>query len=108
MITSFLKNIYLIGILVLAGGFIIEITNVFFRYTLLKKIPRDLIARIMGAFNTFGLSATAMSGVVAGTIIQIVGVRYSLLIIGSVLLVISPLAIIFKELREVNVPKKGK
>jgi hypothetical protein len=37
MITSFLKNIYLIGILVLAGGFIIEITNVFFRYTLLKK-----------------------------------------------------------------------
>jgi Major Facilitator Superfamily. len=108
MITSFLKNIYLIGILVLAGGFIIGITNVFFSYTLLKKIPRDLIARIMGAFNTFGLSATAMSGVVAGTIIQIVGVRYSLLIIGSVLLVISPLAIIFKELREVNVPKRGK
>ena len=108
MITSLLKNIYLIGILVLAGGFIIGITNVFFSYTLLKKIPRDLIARIMGAFNTFGLSATAMSGVVAGTIIQIVGVRYSLLIIGSVLLVISPLAIIFKELRKVNVPKKGK
>jgi len=108
MITSFLKNIYLIGILVLAGGFIIGITNVFFSYTLLKKIPRDLIARIMGAFNTFGLSATAMSGMVAGTIIQIVGVRYSLLIIGSVLLVISPLAIIFKELRDVNVPKKGK
>jgi hypothetical protein len=62
----------------------------------------------MGAFNTFGLSVTAMSGVVAGTIIQIVEVRYSLLMIGSVLLVISPLAIIFKELREVNVPKKGK
>jgi len=37
MITSFLKNIYLIGILVLAGGFIIGITNVFFSYTLLKK-----------------------------------------------------------------------
>ncbi len=60
----------------------------------------------MGAFNTFGLSATEMSGVVGGTIIQIVGVRYSLLIIGSVLLVISTLAIIFKELREVNVPKR--
>ena len=94
--------------LMLIGGIYNRDYQCIFQLYTIAKIPRDLIVRIMGAFNTFGLSATAMSGVVAGTIIQIVGARYSLLMIGSVLLVISPLAIIFKELREVNVPKKGK
>ncbi len=100
-----LVSIYFINIimLILVPAFIIGITtgilNVAAGSALLKIIPQDLMARVEGAFSTFSVGVVAFSGMIGGTIVQLVGYSYSFILLGAVIVIISPLSVIFKSLK---------
>ena len=56
-----------------------------------------MMARIMGAFNTFALSATFLSGTIAGAIIEFFTIRSLFVIIGIASIVVAAMVIFMKD-----------
>ncbi len=100
-----LVSVYLINIimLILVPAFVIGVAigilNVAAGSALLKIIPQNFMARVEGAFSTFSAGAVAFSGIIGGMIVQLVGYSYSFILLGAVIVIISPLSVIFKNLK---------
>ncbi|MEM4058810.1 MAG: MFS transporter [Thermoplasmata archaeon] len=100
---SILNNIFLIFVPGLIIGLFIGIINVVINTAILKILPQNLMARIQGAFNTFSLAATFVSGMLGGLLIQFTSATESFMAIGLLILIISPMWIMFRELSSIRV-----
>jgi len=103
MSISILNNIFLIIVPALVIGFVIGIINVVLNTAILKLLPETMMARIQGAFNTFSLAATFISGMVGGILIQLTSATESFLIIGILIIAITPLWLLFRELASIRI-----
>lgn len=84
-------------------GIAIGFLNVGAGTLVLKKVPRELMARIQGSFNTIGLGMTFISGTVGGLIIHFTSSVDMLAIIGIAVIAIALLSISFRELYSMKV-----
>jgi len=100
---SFIDDVFILLIPVVVAGIIIGILNVLLSSALLKIVPRTLMARVQGAFNTFSLAATFSSGMIGGAIIELTSVSSSLIILGAGVLASTPMWIIFRELYSISI-----
>lgn len=100
---AILNNIFLIFVPGLIIGLFIGIINVVINTAILKILPQNLMARIQGAFNTFSLAATFISGMLGGLLIQFTSSTESFMTIGLLILIISPIWLTFKELSSIKI-----
>ncbi|MCL5681333.1 MAG: MFS transporter [Candidatus Thermoplasmatota archaeon] len=105
LVTSvyFLNNIYLTLFPVFISGAIVGVLNVAVSTAMLKIVPVDMMARVQGSFNTFGLGATAFAGMIGGSIVQVTGPLHSFLYLGAGVICISFLTLIFRELGSLQI-----
>lgn len=99
----FIKNIYLVLIPSMAIGIVSGIVNVAAGSAILKIIPQELMARVQGAFSTFSMAILSISGFMGGIIIQIFGTINSFIFIGFVIIVISPLFLLLRDIYSVKI-----
>ncbi len=97
IIVSYVDNALILASLVFGIGFSIGIINSTVQTVLIRKVPVTMMARIMGAFNTFALSATFLSGTIAGAIIEFFTIRSLFLIIGIASIVVAAMVIFMKD-----------
>lgn len=100
---SMLNNLFLIIVPALVVGFVIGIINVILNTAILKLLSQNLMARIQGAFNTFSLAATFISGMLGGILIQLTSPTESFMVIGILIMAITPLWFLFKELASIKI-----
>lgn len=84
-------------------GLAIGFLNVGVGTLVLKRVPKEMMARIQGSFNTIGLGMTFISGTVGGLIIALTSSREMLAIIGIAVVIIAAITISFRELYSVSV-----
>jgi MFS family permease len=100
---TIIQNIFLIILPVLIIGIVIGIINVLVNTAILKILPENMMARIQGAFNTFSLAATFVSGMIGGVVIQLTSSTTAFLIIGMLTIIITPFWFTFKELASIKI-----
>ena len=82
---AFIRSAYLLYIPVFVMGAMIGMINPPMFSVLNRHIPSDMMARIMGLFNTLALSMTFLSGTIGGVIIELSSDRSLFTIIGIVI-----------------------
>jgi len=88
---SLVKNALLAVPPPLIAGMAMGIENVAVSTSLMRIIPVEMMARIQGAFNTFGIAATAVSSIVGGFLYQSAGRIYSFMIVGFSMILVAVL-----------------
>jgi len=99
----FMNNIFLVLIPDAIIGISIGIINVAIGTAVLKIIPQNMMARIQGAFSTFSVAVVSLSGMIGGIIVQITGYEGSFLLLGFVMIIMSPLSILFKGMMSLRI-----
>ena len=94
----YVKNFYLIFLPAITIGLTTGIANVAASAAILKIVPQELMARVQGTINTFGVAGITVSGMIGGALTQFVGILNAFLILGSAFIVISPFLTFFKSL----------
>ncbi len=92
------RSIYLDLIPSLVLGICIGILNAALMTAFLKIVPYDMMARVQGAFNTFTLAVTFVSGAIGGAFIALLTVKWALVLIGALAAASAPLWVGFREL----------
>ena len=86
-------------ILIFAIGVSEGAINVLTFFTYIKIIPKEMTTRIQGVFDTFILGIAAFSGIIAGFLIEEVGLSYALYVVSFSFVMTIILATKFKELK---------
>ncbi|MFG1519152.1 MAG: MFS transporter [Thermoplasmataceae archaeon] len=102
------RDVFIFIGLVFIMGFAIGVVNPVMDTVFIKKVPMEKMARIQGALNTFGLSATFLSGPIAGAIIELTSIDSLFLIIGTVTVILGILFIFMRELSGERIEGKPK
>ncbi|WP_449462080.1 MFS transporter [Tardisphaera miroshnichenkoae] len=92
------QSIYIDFIPSLIVGICIGVLNAALMTAFLKIVPYDMMARVQGAFNTFTLAVTFVSGAIGGAFIALLTVKWALVLIGALAVASAPLWVGFKEL----------
>jgi len=92
------RNVFILMGLVFIIGLAIGIINPVVETVFIRKVPMEMMARIQGAVNTFALSATFLSGTIAGTIIQFTSISSLFVIIGSATVIVGIASIFMRDL----------
>ena len=92
------KNIFFLMVLVFIIGFAIGAINPAVGTVFIRKVPVEKMARIQGAVNTFALSATFLSGTIAGIIIQFTSINLLFVIIGIATVIVGIAFIFMRDL----------
>jgi MFS family permease len=92
------QDVFIFTGLVFAIGFAIGVINPVVDTVFIRKVPKEMMARIQGAVNTFALSATFLSGTIAGAIIQFTSVNSLFIIIGSATVIVGMAFIFMRDL----------
>ncbi len=100
---STITNIYIILALSIIIGITIGIANVIYNAATLKLVSQEFMARVYGAFSTFGVGATFASGMIGGAIIQLTSVSYTFLILGLFVIMSNVVWLFFKRLYSIVV-----
>lgn len=96
------NNVFLDVVPAAVIGVGLGVVNVAVSAAMLKAIPRGMMARAQGAFNTFALTATFASGAVGGLLISAVTLRGAFLLLGAVLILVNLLWLRFKALSSIR------
>ncbi len=102
-LVSIITNIYIILVLSIIIGITIGVANVIYNAATLKLVSQEFMARVYGAFNTFGVGATFASGMIGGAIIQLTSVSYTFLIIGLFVTISNVVWLFFRRLYSIVV-----
>ncbi len=89
--------VFILVALVFGAGLAIGIINPVVTTVFIRKVPVEMMARISGTVNTLALSATFLSGTIAGTIIQFSSIFDLFVIIGSVIVVVGVATLFMRE-----------
>lgn len=84
-------------------GFMIGVVNVITETGFLKVVKQEMMARVMGAFSTFALGITFLSGGIGGILIHFITLKWSFVLIGGVVTVVAILSIAFREYYNITV-----
>ncbi len=91
------SSIYPEYLLVYIIGVMIGLVNVISETAVLTKIDREMMGRVSGAFSTFALAATFLSGGIGGVLIHFFTLPWSFVIVGSVIAAVALMSSIFKD-----------
>ena len=91
-------DVFILMGLVFIIGFAIGVINPVVGTVFIRKVPMEMMARIQGAVNTFALSATFLSGTIAGAIIQFTSINSLFVIIGSATIIVGIMFIFMRDL----------
>ena len=94
---GYVNEVLVFAAMVFGIGFSIGIINSVAETVFIRKVPSGMMARISGAVNTFALSATFLSGTMAGVIIEFFTIRSLFLIIGTATIFAGILIIFMKD-----------
>ncbi len=100
---GFIGTIYLDFAVVFIIGTTIGIVNVISQTGILKKVDQGMIARVYGAFSTFGLSVTFLSGGIGGLLIDYITLRWSFVFIGGILAIVAAVSVFFREYYNISI-----
>ena len=103
VIMAFTPSVYLDFFPSIVAGICIGVLNAAFMAAFLKIIPFEMMARAQGAFNTFALAATFLSGTVGGVLIAALTVKWAIVFIGGMAALSSMLWLSFRELGQIRV-----
>lgn len=78
-------------------GVLIGIVNVISQTGILSIVKQEMMGRVTGAFSTFGLGVTFLSGGIGGLLISEFTLHWSFVIIGSIVAIVAILSTGFKE-----------
>lgn len=87
----------------IAMGILIGLVNVVVGTAIMKIVEQDMMARVSGAINTFGISLTFLSGAIGGVLIQFLTLRGAFMLIGTILAVVSFLPLLFSDFYNIQV-----
>ncbi|MGC8546249.1 MAG: MFS transporter [Thermoplasmata archaeon] len=99
----FINDIFLVLIPSTVIGISIGIINVAIGTAILKIIPQNMMARIQGAFSTFSVAIVSLSGMIGGIIVQITGYEGSFLLLGFIVIIMSPLSLLFRGMMSLRI-----
>jgi macrolide resistance protein len=91
-------DVFILMGLVSIIGFAIGVINPVVGTVFIRKVPMEMMARIQGAVNTFALSATFLSGTIAGAIIQFTSINSLFIIIGTATVIVGIAFIFMRDL----------
>lgn len=97
MSLSLFNSIYPDYALSFGMGFFIGVTNVISQTGILSIVKQEMMARVTGAFSTFGLGVTFLSGAIGGILISTFTLNWSFVIIGAIVITVGILATGFKD-----------
>ncbi|QRF75800.1 H+ Antiporter protein [Thermoplasmatales archaeon] len=97
---NFIRTVYFLYIPIFVMGAMIGMINPPINSILYKRIPSDIMARIMGLFNTMALSMTFLSGAIGGVIIQLTSSRSLFIVIGVLIVACALVVPLLGEFRK--------
>lgn len=100
---AFIGSIYPDYALTFTIGVMIGMVNVISQTGILKMVKQEMIARVYGAFSTFGLGITFLSGGIGGLLIEYITLKWSFVLIGCVVTVVAISSIIFREYYNISI-----
>ena len=83
--------------LVLGIGILIGVVNVVIEIAIIRIVNQEMMGRISGTINTFGMSIMFISGAIGGILIDIFTLRGAFIFIGITLGMVSFITILFRE-----------
>ncbi|WP_393971723.1 MFS transporter [Oxyplasma meridianum] len=102
------RDVFILIGLIFIVGFAIGVINVVIGTVFIKKVPMEMMARIEGSLNTFGISATFLSGTIGGAIIDLTSINSLFVIIGTATLIVGIAFIFMKELSGERIERKAR
>lgn len=100
---GFIPLIYIDFVVVFFMGLMIGVVNVITQTGFLKIIDKDMVARVMGAFSTFALGITFLSGGIGGVLIHFITLKWSFALIGAIIAIVAIISISFREYYNISV-----
>lgn len=91
----------------LAIGVLIGLINVVVGTAIMRIVEQEMMARVSGAINTFGVSLTFISGAIGGVLIQLLSLRGAFMLIGVILAAVSFLPLLFSDFYNIRVDGKS-
>ncbi len=82
---------------ILGVGVLVGVVNVVVNTAIIKIVDQEMMGRISGAFNTFGISITFISGAIGGVLIQLLTIRGAFILISVILGVVSFIPLLFSD-----------
>lgn len=80
-----------------AIGLMIGFVNVISQAGIISRIKHEMMGRVTGAFSTFGLSVTFLSGGIGGLLIRYFSLHWAFVIVGVIISTVAVLSIVFRE-----------
>ncbi len=96
-----MHSIFIIMIPVATAGLSMGIGSVAAQTAILKAVPENIMARIQGSMNAFGIAASSVSSVIGGAIFQFASM-YSFNAVGCSMAFVDILIFIFKDFSEME------
>jgi Na+/melibiose symporter-like transporter len=100
---GFADIIYLDFFVVFIIGLLVGQVNVISQTGVLKIVSQDMIARVYGAFSTFALGITFLSGGIGGILIDLLTLRWSFVLIGGIISLVAVLSVVSREYYNLSV-----
>ncbi len=92
----FMHSIFIIMIPAATAGLGMGIASVSTQTAILKAVPENLMARIQGSMNSFGVAASSVSSVIGGFVFQFASM-YSFIALGFLMGFVDILVILFRD-----------
>ena len=103
-----LSSVYPDYAAILVIGILVGVVNVVVNTAVMRIVGQEMMGRISGAFNTFGISITFVSGAIGGTLIQLLTMRGAFILISVILGAVSFIPLFFRDYYNLMVEDTGK
>lgn len=100
---GFLDSIFPDFAILFIGGIFLGVLNVVVNTAVLHIVSQEMMGRVSGTFNTFGLSLTFLSGAIGGVLIQLLSLQWAFVFVGSIIMVASFLPLAFRDFYNLTV-----
>ncbi|MGC8608951.1 MAG: MFS transporter [Thermoplasmata archaeon] len=99
---SFLNSIFLTMIPAFFAGLSMGIGGVAVNTAIMRIVPSEMMARIQGSFNTFGIAASSFSSIIGGTLYEFLGQSWGFAVLGISMIMVNILILLFKDFSEMR------
>lgn len=100
---GFIGTIYIDYAITFAIGVFIGLVNVVIETGILKKVDQEMMGRVNGAFSTFALSVTFLSGGIGGVLISFLTLEWAFVLVGAVVAVMGIISMSFREYYNITI-----
>lgn len=89
-------------------GLLVGVVNVVLNTAVIRIVDQEMMGRVSGTLNTFGVSITFVSGAIGGVLIQLLTLRGAFILISIILGAVSFLPLLFRDYYNLIVQEAGK